>query len=152
MQITQAIIVSSITQEPFTLKVWKSFVPYLDPRLQDIFQSIIDHSELIVMGLTGNTVYHFFNRQIATGEIDVLLAQCHAALLAAEKRRRFSGKRGQGHTKLIIDQILYWQEMGYMQHVDTITPFIRCLEAHWHHEFRLGSRQGIERMYKKKHC
>ena len=152
MQITQAIIVSSITQEPFTLKVWKSFVPYLDPRLQDIFQSIIGHSELIVMGLTGNTVYRFFNRQIAIGEIDGLLAQCHAALLAAEKRRRFSGKRGQGHTRLIIDQILRWQELGYMQHVDTITPFIRCLEAHWHHEFRLGSRQGIERMYKMKHC
>ena len=150
MQITQAIIVSSITQEPFTLKVWKSFVPYLDLRLQNIFQTIIDHSELIVMCLAGNTVYHFFNRQISTEKIDGLLAQCHAALLAAEKRRQFSGKRGQGHTKLIIGKILHWQDMGFMLHVETITPFIRCLEAHWHHEFRLGSRQGAERMYKNK--
>jgi len=151
-RLTQAVIVSSITLEPFTLKVWKGLIPYLEPELQGIFDHIMNNTELVVMRLAGNTVYHFFNTQQTIPEIDDLLAQCHQALAAAEKRRKYTCKRGQGHTKLIIDHILLWQEKGYMRHIDTAMPFIRCLEAHWNHEFKLGSRQGVERMYRKKHC
>ena len=150
MWIAQAVMVSGIRQVPFSLKLWYGLLPTLDLKYQEDYRILLGHVERSLMQLAGSSVYRFFCQQCSRHEVDALLEKCHAAVLEAEQRRRYTGKRGQGHTRLVIEHILLWQERGVMLHLDQVMPFLKCLEALWHHDVRLGCRQGAERMYRKK--
>ena len=120
MWIAQAVMVSGIRQVPFSLKLWYGLLPTLDLKYQEDYRILLGHVERSLMQLAGSSVYRFFCQQCSR------------------------------HTRLVIEHILLWQERGVMLHLDQVMPFLKCLEALWHHDVRLGCRQGAERMYRKK--
>jgi len=149
-QLAQAIMLRSVKHIPYTIDMWREMAELLLPEAQPIFEDILSRMEVSIMVLTGNTVYSFFEDTCTHKEIDKLLLEAQQAVAAAEQVRQFSDFHGNGHTRLILHYVQEWQEDYVLKKMPTITPFLRCLEAHWKHTYKLGCRQGAERMYKVK--
>ena len=150
MQLAHAVMVRSMREQPFTLGLWRSVRDLSREELHPLLDELVCQVELTLMDLLGDSVYSFFEEACTREEIDTLLEKAYQAVKAAESFRQYTSRHGNGHTQLIIGYVLRWQDSNRMKRVPRITPFLRSLEAYWHHDCRLGCRQGIERMYMKR--
>lgn len=148
-RISQAIVVRSVRHTPYTIDMWRQMTGFMIEEARPVYEEILDKVEFLVMTLTGNTVYSFFEDSYSKTEIDVLLSIAYNAVQVEEEQRQYTSRHGNGHSKTILHYVALWQGNGRMKVVPRIMPFIVCLEAHWHHAFKLGCRQGVERMYAK---
>lgn len=150
MQLAHAIIVRSVQQVPFTIDEWKKLAGKIAPEAHVMLFEILCRVEETIMIMTGNTVYSYFDSTCSKEEVDVMLDKAKAAVEAAEKVRALGPRHGDGHSKLILQYVILWQEDDRMKKVTRIMPFLQCLKAHWHTDISLGCRQGVEKMYAKK--
>lgn len=95
-------------------------------------------------------IYDFFYNKTKQDEIDKLLNEAKCCLLLAFTHRELTKKRGQGMSRFIIDYIHKWQNEGLMKPLKSIFPFCLCLQQYWNNEINLGTRQGLEAIYKQK--
>lgn len=149
-RLTQAIIIKSVKEPPFTIDTWKLLSAFLTRKIVESYLELIEDVELQIMYLTGNTVYTYFEDHCSKSDVDALLEKAYKTLMLEENARQYSSRHGNGHTKTILLFVERWQENRQMKEVDRIKPFLVCLEAYWHGKIRLGSRQGVEKMYQKK--
>ena len=150
MQLAHAFVLSSVRQLPFTIDVWQGMTEQLPPETRPTYETILCRVEGSIMAISGNTVYSFFEDGCTKQEVDRLLSAAYKAVAASDKERQFSSRHGNGHSKLILQYVMLWQDNCRLKQLPRIMPFLRSLDAHWHHEFKLGCRQGVERMYAKK--
>lgn len=148
-RISQSIIVRSIRQSPYTIEMWRQMSGFMIEEARPVYEEILDKVEYAVMTITGNTVYSFFEDHYPKSEIDVLLSIAYKAVQVEEEQRQYTSRHGNGHSKTILHYVSLWQDNGRMKVIPRIMPFLVCLEAHWQHAFKLGCRQGVERMYAK---
>jgi len=149
MQLTQAIMLYSVRQIPFTVDLWRNMTPQLILEARPVYEEIIRRMEESIRAITGNSVYDFFTGSCTRHEVDKLLEKAHEAIIAEDKLRQFSANHNEGHTKLILSFVKQWQDDYQLRKMDTISPFLRCLEALWR-PIKLGCRQGAERAYKSR--
>lgn len=149
-RLAQSVIIKSIREPPLTIESWKFMTSFLPDRIIASYMELIEDVELQIMYLTGNTVYNYFDESCSKAEVDILLENAFKTLILEEEARQFSSRHGNGHSKTILQFVERWQENRQMKDVDRIKPFLVCLEAYWHGKIRLGSRQGVEKMYQKK--
>lgn len=149
-QLAHASMLASVRQIPFTIEVWQGMEEQLEPELRPYYETILNRVEGSIMTISGNTVYSFFEDSCSRQEVDRLLQAAYKAVSVSDKERQFSSRHGNGHSKLILQYVVLWQDNCRLKQLPRIMPFLRSLEAHWHHEFKLGCRQGVERMYAKK--
>lgn len=149
MQLAHAVMVRSMREQPFTLALWRSVRDMSRRELHPLLDELLCQVEQSLMELLGSSVYSFFEETCSREEVDTLLEKAYQAVKAAELVRRYTSRHGNGHTQLIIGYVLRWQDSNRMKRVPRIMPFLRSLEAYWHHDCRLGCRQGVERMYMK---
>lgn len=96
------------------------------------------------------SVYDFFYNKNSPDEISRLLDEAKDSLMLASSYRGMTQKRGQGMSRLIIDYIRRWQELKLMKPMKSVFPFCQCLQHYWGDVVNLGTRQGLEAMYKQK--
>lgn len=96
------------------------------------------------------SVYDFFYNKTPTTDIDHLLKEAKEKLSFASECRQRTQKRGQGLSRCIVDYIHTWQDQGLMKPLKAAYPFCECLQKHWGNAINLGSRQGIEVIYKQR--
>lgn len=148
--IAVSVILRSMREPPFSVSLWRSLLPYFREEARPLLASLLDRVELSLMEMLGQSVYSFFEDDCPREKVDRLLEEACRSVTAAESVRCLTSRHGNGHTRLIIGYVLSWQERGLMKRVPRIMPFLRSLEAYWHHDCRLGCRQGVERMYTKR--
>ena len=96
------------------------------------------------------SIYNYFYNKTKHDEIDKLLNEAKGCLLLAFTHRELTKKRGQGMSRFVIDYIKKWQNEGLMKPLKSIFPFCQCLQQYWNNEINLGTRQGLEAIYKQK--
>lgn len=148
MQMTHVIVLCSVRQIPFTVDLWRTMTPLLNPDARPLFEDVLCRVEESIMTITGNTVYSYFDDSCSRSEVDTLLEKAYRSIQSAEKTRQYTERHGDGHTKLLMTFIFQWQDDYQLKRMDSIMPFLRSLDAHWRHSVSLGCRQGIEKMYK----
>lgn len=144
-----AILIKSVKEPPMTVENWRQLSCLLTESVVQLYAELIDRVELQIMYITGNTVYTYFEERCSKAEVDSLLENAFETLSLEEEVRQFTSRHGNGHTKTILQFVERWQEDRQMKEVDRIKPFLVCLEAYWHGKIRLGSRQGVEKMYNR---
>lgn len=97
------------------------------------------------------SIYDFFFNRTSLKDIDKLLAETKDSLLLALLHREQTKKRGQGMSRFIIDCIHQWQDAGLMKPLKSVFPFCQCLQGYWNNEINLGTRQGLEAIYKQRY-
>lgn len=149
-KLSVAIVVCSLRQPPYTMPVWKQMADeYVRVEVEEDFRTIVNLAENLLMLLSGQSIYSFFQDTCSKEEIHEMLAVAHEHLKQEDEVRRYTIKHGHGHSKMIIGHALGWMAKGKMKSQHRIYPLIKSLSAYWHHEFNLGSSQGTERMYRK---
>ena len=149
-KLAMSLVVCSVRQPPFTLPVWKQlYEVYVREDAKPDFSRVIHHSEMMLMELSGQSIYSFFTDVCTNEEIEELLKDAHEQIRQEDELRRYTIKHGHGHSKTIVSQAIQWMRTGKLRRQNHIYPLIRSLSAYWHHEFNLGTSQGAERMYKK---
>lgn len=148
-RVLQAVLIKSVKEPPLTVESWRQLSSLLTESVVQHYTELIDDVELQIMYITGNTVYTYFEECCSKAEVDSLLEKAFETLTLEEEVRQFTSRHGNGHTKTILQFVERWQEDRQMKEVDRIKPFLVCLEAYWHGKIRLGSRQGVEKMYNR---
>lgn len=95
-------------------------------------------------------IYDFFYNKYSPDEIDKWLGETKNNLLLASIHREHTKKRGQGMSRFIIDYIHHWQDAELMKPMRSVFPFCQCLQQYWNNEINLGTRQGLEALYKQR--
>lgn len=142
----------SITSKAMNLEDWREsirskkeayqvddVIEYAYKKLSDQFKQQVEIS-----------IYDFFYNKTSPEDIDKLLSQARDSILLAFTQRGLTGKRGHGMSRFIIDYIHRWQDDGLMKPLKSIFPFCQCLQLHWDNNINLGTRQGLEVMYKQR--
>ncbi len=152
IQQMQEVIKVSVTTTVMNLNDWKGYIDSLK-ETQEIEHPIeYVYHKLRNQGVPKDKIeiQNFFYNKYSWSEIESLLAEAKEYLDLANEHRNTTQKKGQGMTRFILDFILKWQNEGYMKNVQSIYPFIHCLEEYWNCQINLGTRQGVERSYKQR--
>ena len=145
----QEVMNTSITLNEMNIEDWHKIIKNKKEACQ--VDDITEHAyKKLSILLKGDVcIYDFFYNKTKPGDIDKLLSEAKDSLLLAFTYRGLTKKRGQGMSRFIVDYICRWQNEGLMKPLRNVFPFCHCLQQYWNNEVNLGTRQGLEAIYKQ---